>query len=219
MHNPDATGDALAILRNGENFQWYVIFMLIAVLYIYFSEAQKKNWKGIAAGMMVYMIHWLAEIVNALIQHFSGHALWTIPQGTAFLLLVGVGIELSLMFSIAGLAASKLLPENPKATINIKVWRWGRERMLKIPNRLFFGLLNAALASIIEIFLVTTPTFVWVWEWWNAFTVFVFVYIPFFVTACYAYDWSQKKQKLVIGTLLAINVALLVVFGGILRWI
>ncbi len=207
MNNPGATGQALGILRSGANFQWYVIFMLIAVLYIYFSEVQKKNWKGIATGLMVYMIHWLAEIINALIQHFAGHALWTVPTGTAFLLLVGVGIELSLMFSIAGLAASKLLPEDPKVKI------------LRIPNRLFFGLVNAALASIIEIFLVMTPAFVWIWEWWNAFTVFVFVYIPFFVTACYAYDWSPKRQKLVIGILLAANVALLIVFAGILRWI
>ena len=55
-------------------------------------------------------------------------------------------------------------------------------------NRLFYGLLNAALAALIEVFLVMTPAFVWVWEWWNAFTVFIFVYVPFFVTAMYAYD-------------------------------
>ncbi len=207
MNHPEATSEALGILRSGANFQWVVIFTLIAVLYIYFSEAQKKNWKGIATGLMVYMIHWLAEIINALIQHFSGHALWTIPTGTSFLLLVGVGIELSLMFSIAGLAASKLLPDSPKA------------KVFGIPNRLFYGLMNAGLASIIEIFLVMTPAFVWVWEWWNALTVFVFVYIPFFVTACYAYDWTPKKQKAVIGTLLAINVIMLVVFAGILQWI
>ncbi len=207
MYQSEATRDALSILRNGENFQWYVIFMLIAVLYIYFSEVQKKNWKGITTGLMVYMIHWLAEIVNALIQHFAGDALWTIPTGTAFLLLVGVGIELSLMFSIAGLAASKLLPPDPKV------------KVFGIPNRLFYGLMTAALASIIEIFLVMTPTFVWVWGWWNALTVFVFVYIPFFVTACYAYDWTPKKQKTVIGTLLSINVILMVVFAGILQWI
>lgn len=207
MNNPEATEKALSILRSGTNFQWYVIFMLIAVLYIYFSEAQKKNWKGIAAGLTVYMIHWFAEIINALIQHFSRHALWTIPQGTAFLLLVGVGIELSLMFSIAGLAASKLLPTDTKTKI------------FGIPNRLFYGLMNAALASIIEIFLVMTPTFVWVWEWWNAATVFLFVYIPFFVTAMYAYDWTPKKQKAVIGILFAINVILLVLFAGILQWI
>ena len=46
MHNPDATGDALAILRNGDNFQWYVIFMLIAVLYIYSARPRRRIGRG-----------------------------------------------------------------------------------------------------------------------------------------------------------------------------
>ncbi len=167
----------------------------------------KENWKGIAAGMMLYMIHWFVEIINALVQHFSGHALWTIPTGTAYLILIGVGIELSLMFSIAGLAMSRILPEDPK------------EKMFGIPKKLGIGIGNAALASIIEIFLVMTPIFVWVYPWWNALTVFVFVYIPFFVGAAYAYYWKPKTQKLVIGSLAIVNVAMLVVFIGVLQWI
>jgi hypothetical protein len=102
VDHPDVTQQALAILRSGEPFQWYVITLLALVVYVYFDEISKKNWKGIAAGLALYMVHWLYEIVNALIQHFSGHALWTVPGGTAFLLLIGVGVELSLMFSIAG---------------------------------------------------------------------------------------------------------------------
>ncbi|MBN1636516.1 MAG: hypothetical protein JW920_08380, partial [Deltaproteobacteria bacterium] len=117
MHNPEATRMALSILRSGEVFQWYVITLLALVVYVYCNELSKKNWKGIAAGLSLYMVHWLAEIVNALIQHFSGHALWTVPSGTAFLILIGVGVELSFMFSIAGLVFSKLLPEDPKAKI------------------------------------------------------------------------------------------------------
>jgi len=46
------------------------------------------------------MVHWFVEIVNALIQYFSGHALWTVPAGSAFVIMVGVGIEISLMFSM-----------------------------------------------------------------------------------------------------------------------
>ncbi len=206
MHNPEATEQALSILRSGENFQWYVIFMLVLVLFIYFTEMGKKNWKGIAAGMMVYMIHWFVEIINALVQHFSGHALWTIPTGTAYLILIGVGIELSLMFSIAGLAMSRILPEDPK------------EKMFGVPKKLAIGIGNAALASIIEIFLIMTPTFVWVWEWWNALTVFIFVYIPFFVGGAYAYYWKPKTQKWVIGSLVIINVAMLVFFICV-KWI
>ncbi|TFF99843.1 MAG: hypothetical protein EU541_03905 [Promethearchaeota archaeon] len=204
LNNPGATQDALDILRIGENFNFYVIFLLVAVLYIYFNEINKMNWNGIAAGLMLYMIHWFVEIINALFQFFTGHALWTIPTGTAYLILIGLGIELNLMFSIAGLATSKLLPEDPK------------EKMFGVPKPFAIGVGNAALASIIEIFLITTPTFVWVYWWWNAITVFIFVYIPFFVGAAYAYYWPHRKQKLVIGTLAIINVILGVVFGLIL---
>ena len=63
------------------------------------------------------MVHWLYEIGNGLIQHFSGHALWTVPTGTSLLLLIGVCWELSLMFSIAGILASKLLPDDPNKKI------------------------------------------------------------------------------------------------------
>lgn len=204
LNKPEATSQALSILRSGENFNLYVIFMLVVVIFIYNSEVQKKNTKGIAAGIMLYMIHWFVEIINALIQKFTGHALWTVPTGTAFLILVGVGIELSLMFSIAGLAASRMLPDDPsKKMFGINV-RWG------------FGLIFAALAAIIEIFLVMTPVFVWVYWWWNSLTVFIFVYIPFFVGANYAYYWEPKKQKMVIGGLAIINTILLLIFAVIL---
>ena len=153
------------------------------------------------------MVHWFYEIINALIQHFSGHALWTVPTGTSFLLLIGVGIELSLMFSVAGLVLSKILPADPKMKI------------LGINNRLFFAVVNAALFSIIEIFLANTPAFAWVYPWWGAFPVFITTYIPFFLAAFYCYDWKPKTQKTFILTLLGINVVMLVVFAGILKWI
>ncbi|TFG11593.1 MAG: hypothetical protein EU531_11390 [Promethearchaeota archaeon] len=211
LNNPQATEDALSILRSGELFNLYVVFMLVLVLYIYFNEGKRKNWGGIAAGLSLYMIHWFVEVINAIIQHVSGHALWTVPAGTAYLIFVGVGIELSLMFSIAGLAVSKLLPEDPKELM-FSIGRFG------VPKPLAIGIGNAALASIIEIFLIYTQSFVWVWEWWNAFTVFIFVYIPFFVVACYAYYWKPKKQRNVIGVMALVNVVLILIFG-LLGWI
>jgi len=207
MDQPELTQQALAILRSGENFQWYVITLLALVMYVYTNEISKKNWKGIAAGLSLYGTHWFFEIVNALIQKFSGHALWTVPTGTSWLLLVGVGIELSLMFSISGLVLSKLLPEDPKAKI------------FGINNRIFFAVLNAGLFSVIEIFLAKTPAFHWVYSWWGALPVFVTVYIPFFVVSFLCYYWKPKTQHLVIGILFAVDLVMLVVFAGILKWI
>lgn len=207
MQPAQATQDALAILRNGANFQWYVIPLLAMVIYIYVNEYSKKNWKGIAAGLSLYGVHWFFEILNALIQKLTGNALWTVPTGTAFLLLVGVGIELSLMFSVAGLVLSKLLPEDPK------------KKILMIPNRIFFAILNAALFSFIEIFLTRTPTFVWVYNWWGAIPVFVTVYIPFFVISFLCYDWKPKVQKIFIASLFGLDAVLLTVFAAGLHWI
>jgi hypothetical protein len=207
MNNPEVTQQALSILRSGEQFQWYVITLFALVIYVYFNEISKKNWNGIAAGLALYMVHWFVEIVNALIQHFSGHALWTAPTGTAFLILIGVGVELSLMFSIAGLTFSKILPDDPKAKI------------LGVNNRLFMASCNAAFFSIFEIFLIKTPVFAWVYPWWGSVTVFIAVYIPFFVVAFYCYDWERATQKKVIGSMFALNAAMLVLFAGILGWI
>ena len=207
MNHPEVTEQALSILRSGEPFQWYVVTLLALVVYVYLNETSKGNWKSVAAGLSLYMVHWFVEIVNALIQHFSGHALWTVPSGTAFLIMVGVGVEISLMFSIAGLVFSKVLPEDP-----------GR-KIMGVPNRLFFGVANAAFFSVFEIFLVKTPTFAWVYPWWGAFPVFITVYIPFFVVSMYSYDWQPRTQRVVIGSMFAVNAAMLGLFGGVLGWI
>jgi hypothetical protein len=207
MNHPEVTQQALAILRRGDLFQWYVITFLALVVYIYTNEISKKNWKGVAAGLALYGVHWFFEILNALIQHFSGHALWTVPTGTAFLLLVGVGIELSFMFSVAGLALSKLLPADPKLKI------------LGVPNRLLLAVGNAAFFAVVEIFLAKTPAFAWVYPWWGALPVFLFVYIPFFLAAFTCYDWQPRTQVRFIGSVFGLDALLCVVFVGFLHWI
>jgi hypothetical protein len=207
MNQPELTRQALSILRSPENFEWYVIPLLALVIYVYTNEISKQNWKGIAAGLSLYLVHWFYEIVNALIQHGSGHALWTVPAGTSFLILIGVGIELSLMFSVAGLVLSKILPADP------------RLKILGINNRIFLAVVNAALFSVIEIFLARTPAFHWVYTWWGAFPVFVTVYIPFFVVSFLCYDWKPKVQMTVITTLFLTDALMMVVFAGILKWI
>lgn len=207
LNHPELTQKALEILRSPVTFEWYLIPLLTVVIYIYFNEISKKNWKGIAAGLSLYGVHWFFEIGNALIQHFSGHALWTVPTGTAFLLLVGVGAELSLMFSVAGLVLSKILPEDPGMKI------------MGINNRVLFVVGNAAFFSIFEIFLAKTPAFAWVYPWWGSFPVFITVYIPFFLAAILAHDARPRAQIGWIGGIFCVDAAMLAVFAGVLHWI
>jgi len=207
MNQPELTQQAQSILRSGENFQWVIIPLLAFVMYIYANEFTKKNYKVIAAGLALYGVHWFYEILNALIKHFSGHALWTVPAGTSYLLLIGVGIELSLMFSVAGLVLSKFLPEDPK------------KKIMGINNRWLFAILNAAGFSIIEIFLAATPAFHWVYPWWGAIPVFITVYIPFFLAAFLCHDWQPKTQKRFLAWVWIVDVAALILFAAILHWI
>jgi hypothetical protein len=188
-------------VRNTDNFNWTFIALLAFVVYVYASEFRHKNYKGIAAGLSLYMVHWLYEITNAVICGVTGYALWTVsPESTSFIILIGVSWELSMMFSIAGIATSKMLPDDPKMKI------------AGVNNRIFFAVADAALFSVIEIFLASTPAFIWVYPWWGAIPVFITTYIPFFLAAFLIPETKPKTQKLFIGCLAAINILLMCIF-------
>jgi hypothetical protein len=190
---------AIAAVRDPSNFHWSILTLFALVMVVYCTEIKNKNYKAVAAAITLYSIHWLYEIANAVICHFTGYALWTVsPESTSFILLIGVSAELSLMFSVAGFTC-KLMPEDPKAKI------------CGINNRWFFGIGFALFCSVFEIFLAWTPAFIWVYPWWGAIPVFITTYIPFFVGAYLTYDLPPKKQIKVIGTLVTINVLLLVI--------
>ena len=200
VNNKPLADMARAAVRNTDNFHWTFIAILAVVVYVYASEYQNKNFRGIAAGLSLYMVHWFYEIANAVICTATGYALWTVsPQSTSFILLIGVSWELSMMFSIAGIATHKLLPEDPK------------KRIFGINNRLLFAVANAAFFSLVEIFLASTPAFIWVYPWWGAFPVFITTYIPFFLAAFYIPDAKPKTQMIFIGSLAALNALLLCV--------
>lgn len=198
--NKAAADIANASVRSTDNFNWTFIFILAVVMGFYANDIKNKNYKSIVAGLALYSVHWFYEIMNAIIGAASGYALWTVsPESTSFILLIGVSWELSMMFAIAGLLLSKLLPEDPK------------KKIFGINNRWFFAIANAAMFSIIEIFLASTPAFIWVYPWWGAIPVFVTTYIPFFLAAFLVPDTKPKFQKLFIGGLSALNMLLLII--------
>ncbi len=187
-------------VRSTDNFNWTFIFIFTVVVAIYLNEIKNKNYKGIVAGLSLYAVHWFFEIMNAIICYSTGYALWTVsPESTSYILLVGVSWELSMMFSVAGLVLSKLLPDDPK------------KKILGINNRWFFAIGNAALFSLIEIFLASTPAFIWVYKWWGAIPVFITTYIPFFLAAFLVPDTKKKFQIGFIVGLSAINIILLLI--------
>ena len=47
----ESAQQALSILRDGGQFQWYVIPLFAVVVYIYANEVEKKNWNLIFAGL------------------------------------------------------------------------------------------------------------------------------------------------------------------------
>jgi len=49
-------------------------------------------------------MHGFYEILDALIQHFTGHAQWIVQIGTSFLLIQGVKIDHINIIVVAGLA-------------------------------------------------------------------------------------------------------------------
>ena len=101
------------VVRSTENFNWTFIFILAVVFYVYWSEIHKKNTEIICAGLALYGVHWLYEIVNAVIGHVFGYPLWSVSNAsTTFILLVGVCWELSMMFSLAGIISFKMLPQD-----------------------------------------------------------------------------------------------------------
>ena len=190
---------AKAAVRNPSNFNWSFIAIFAFVVMIYVDEIHKKNYKAIAAALMLYSVHWLYEIANAVICYFTGYALWTVsPESTSFILLIGVSWELSMMFAVAGFT-SKLLP----ADKNMKI--------LGINNRIAFAIGSAFFFSLVEVFLAWTPAFIWVFPWWGAIPVFITTYIPFFLASYLIYDKEPKTQKKWIISLAAVNIVLLAV--------
>jgi len=187
-------------VRSTANFNWTFIFIFAVVIFVYATELKNKNYKGIVAGLSLYGVHWLYEIANAIIGKASGYALWTVSaQSTSFILLIGVSWELSMMFSLAGIIMSKLLPDDPQ------------KKILGINNRWLFAIGNAAFFAIFEIFLAGTQAFIWVYQWWGAIPVFITTYIPFFLAAFLVPDTKPKTQRIFLMATWGMAVILLAV--------
>lgn len=208
----DFTLDAERILREPSTFKWYVVTLLVLVLYVYTVEVERRRWDIVLAGLAFWLADWINEIVNALILHCTDRApVWAVTGDTAYLILIGLGIEISFMFAIGGVIYAKSLPVDRDL------------RILGMPNRLAIGLGFSIFAVAVEELLHATGYFHWEYWWWNdtfPFPIVVFGYLWFFLIAAYVYDLPDDRARLrVVSAMAALVATALVVFGPVLEWI
>jgi hypothetical protein len=189
-----------------------VVTLLGMALYVYAVEVERRNWSAVLAGLAFWGVDWINEVVNALVLHFTDRAaIWTTTGDTAYHILIGLNVEISLLFLIAGIVFVKQLPPDPATKI------------LGIPNRVFAVLAFSVLCVAVEVVLWAADVFHWEYWWWNFPNVPLIIllgYATFFAAAAWVYDMRDRiKQVRVVGALAVIDAALLLVFGPILDWI
>jgi len=208
----EATQLALASLRSPDNFQWYLIPMLAFVIYVYFAEIERKNWNVVLAGLAFYGLEFFLEMLNGLWLHFSQHsAVWTAPADSAYLITVGLNIEICMMFAVAGVIFAKILPADKSVKI------------MGIPNRWFLAIANSIFCVVVEIILNRWNALIWEYWWWNwyfPFLIIVIGYSLYMFFSTWVHDMpSRKKQIRVVSIMWAIDIVGYGLFMGILGWI
>jgi len=172
---------ALQNVRKGKKtFQWHIVTLLACVVYIYGRIAADSNWKLLLMCFSYWAIETIAEQINALVFYFTKKApLWCTPgHNSAYVIYIGLNIEITFMFGIAAAVCGLILPENHWDTflaIPINVW---------IP----FGI--GVFCLFVETLLNKVDSLTWYWPIWNrkmllfcfigysgAFVLFVQVYL------------------------------------------
>lgn len=203
----EAAKEALGLLRDGRTFEWSTVTLLGLALYVYAVEIERRRWDIVLAGVAFWLMDWFNELVNSAILHVTDRApLWTVTGDTSYLILVGLGVEISLLFLISGVVFVKTLPPDP------------RLRILGVPNRVVLVLAFSCLCVLVEVFLHSTGYFTWEYWWWNVPFVpliVIFGYATFFAVAAWVYDMGddRRRQLRVVGGLAAVDLVLGVGFG------
>ena len=207
--------DAIQV-RSTDNFNWTFIFILAVVFYVYWSEIHKKNYQAVFAGLALYGVHWLYEIMNAIIGKISGYPLWSVSNdSTTFILLIGVSWELSMMFSLAGIISFKMMPQDRTKRY------FAKGKFKGISCKLMVAIEMALLFALFESFLAATAggsKFIWVYPWWGVLPVFITTYIPFFLASNYVPDMKPKVRNIFLIAewgLVALLLAILIPLGVI----
>lgn len=195
---------SLAILRDTSHFAWYIVPLFVIVVYAYFHEAERGHWSRVLGALAFVGMDFFNEIWNALVLRFSGYApVWGIAHDSAWLILIGLNVEIVLNFAVLGLAATMLLPQDK------------RLKIFGVDNRLIFAIANSVLCVLVELALNHFGMLTWEWPWWNAthpWLIFLVGYMPFFVVCYWVYDMENRRAQIAtVGTILGIDALLMAI--------
>ena len=203
---PGFTRQAEALLRQTSHFDWAVLPFLGLVFYVYAVEVERRRWDIVLAGLAFWLMDWFNELVNSAVLHISHQAaLWTVTGPTSYLILVGLSIEISLLFLVTGVIFVKMLPDR-------------RLKLLGIPNRLVYVLGFSCLSVAIEVALHEFRVLHWHYWWWNVPFVpliVIFGYATFYAVAAWVFDMgdNRRRQLAVVSAVTGVDLMLALAFG------
>lgn len=197
---------ALQNLRKGKKtFQWHIVTLLACVVYIYGQIAAASNWKLLVMCLAYWSIETMFEQMNALVFHFTKKApLWCTPgHNSAYVIYIGLNIEITFMFGIAAAICGLTLPANHAQTflwVPLNVW---------IP----FGI--GVFCLFVETLLNKMDALTWYWPIWNRkFLLLTFIgYSGAFILFVQVY---LRASMLAAGILCAVSVCTVVLAHVIL---
>ena len=207
----EASRQALSILRSSDNFQWYVIPLLMFVAYVYFQEVERRNWNAVLTGLTFWACEFIWEIFNSLVLHWTGYAgMWGTPGKTAFLIYSGLNIEISFMFAVYGITLIKILPADRSL------------RLFGLPNRILIPVLYGLMGVGVEIVLNRMGVLTWDHSWWNWPNIWLIIIA--YTLPCWFFSWYADKVNIRMKVLLlacTITCAVLchIAFAVVLKWV
>jgi len=247
LHNPGTTspGDLERGLQTAAYFKWYIVPLFVILFYVIWKNLRARRYSVVLGGFAFWLWDLFNETWNSIVYATTGQPVWgtTLAGGSAFQILIGYNIEISIMFMFLGMATCYMLKTTPgyegkafwdankdfaKDPNNIyysynKLSKYLPEKEKKIKrkailNRILVIVLGSISAVVIEIILNKLGVLTWEKPWWQAnfpFLLFLIGYVPFFVAAVLIHDAPRKWQIRGLLIELGIVVTLLVVAGSL----
>ena len=227
------------------SFQWAIVPLFVILFYLVWKNIRDKKYSIIFGGVAFWLMDVFNETWNSMVYACTGQPVWgcTFNGNSAFQILVGYNIEISIMFMILGMATCYMLKTTPSYE-GTKFFD-ANKNYLRDPNNLYYMcntlskdlkekekkikrkailkrmlviVLGSISAVIIEIILNHFGVLTWEKPWWQPnfpFILFIIGYVPFFVSAVLIHDAPRKWQLIGLGIEAGVVILLLIIAGSL----